>query len=62
MGKGDKRRPAQVTRDEYDQKYQDAFGPTGPIRTIMSDDDRMQARADKEKLSKDIEKKEGSND
>lgn len=54
MGKGDNRRPCQISREEYDRRWADAFGDTGPIRTIMSDDDRLRAKVEQEALAEDI--------
>lgn len=38
MGKGDKRRPCLVPKDEYDARFDSVFGPKKP--NLMSEEDR----------------------
>lgn len=57
MGKGDKRRPCQISRDEYAKRYEDAFGPRTRHRAVMSEAERLEFEAEKARLVREIEEK-----
>ena len=49
MSKGSRRRPTQITRDEEEQRWRDAFGDR-PLPTVMSEDERLALEAEKQRL------------
>ena len=56
MGKGDWRRPTQISRDEETKKWDEAFGPR-PERhlNVMSEEDRAEMEAEKLRLARELE-------
>lgn len=54
MGKGDWRRPTQVSKQEERDRWEAAFG-SDPRLPIMSEEDRLEMEAEKARLVREIE-------
>lgn len=51
MGKGDWRRPSNIPKDEYDQKFEAVFGPKK--LNVMSDEERLAFEKERESVGQE---------